>query len=126
MDDGTIELLREFCEPLGPVAFKRMFGGWGLMAEGRMFALVAGDVLHFKVDDESAGFYEARGLERFAYTTKGGRRTVMSYARAPEEVFDDPDAFAERAQAAIAAARRTALAAAEPRRRARRPAFPVE
>jgi DNA transformation protein len=115
---ADVEFLKELCEPLGHVVFKKMFGGWGIMSGDRMFGLVAHDTLYFKVDEETSRRFEERGLERFTYVTKDGRRKVMSYARAPEEVFDDPDAFLDWARAAIGAAMRTASAAKAPKRRA--------
>ena len=115
---ADIEFLKELCEPLGPVVFRKMFGGWGIMRDERMFGLVAADTLYFKVDEASAPRFEERGLERFTYVTKDGRRTVMSYARAPEEVFDDPEAFVAWARGAIEAAMRSAVAAKKPVRRA--------
>lgn len=120
---ADIEFLRDLCRPIGGVVFKKMFGGWGAFEGGSMFALVAYDTLYFKVDERTAPDFEARGLERFAYETKDGRRTTMSYARAPEEVFDDPDAFLDWARAAIGAAHRAAAAKpATKRRPAARPA----
>jgi DNA transformation protein len=117
MSDGLVDFLRDLCEPLGPVGFKKMFGGWALMSDGRMFGLVSDDVLYFKVDAENAADYEERGLPRFSYTTKDGRRTVMSYARAPEDVFDDAEVFRDWAMSAIGAAARSAATARKPRRR---------
>ena len=118
---ADIEFLKELAEPLGSVVFKKMFGGWGLMSGERMFGLVADDTLYFKVDEETSRRFEERGLDRFTYVTKDGRRTVMSYARAPEEVFDDPDAFLDWARAAIGAAMRSAAAAKAPKRRPAKP-----
>ncbi len=112
---ADIEFLKDLCRPLGPVAIKRMFGGLGIWADGLMFALVFDDTLYLKVDAESSPRFEARELPRFTYATKDGRRTVMSYARAPEEVFDDADAFAEWAGVAILAARRAAAAKPKPK-----------
>lgn len=117
---ADIDFLKDLCRPLGPVAIKRMFGGLGVWSDGLMFALVFDDTLYFKVDAESSPRFEARGLPRFAYTTKDGRRTVMSYARAPEEVFDEADAFVEWAKVAIAAAGRAAVAARKPKVRPRK------
>jgi DNA transformation protein len=118
MSEGLVELLRELAEPLGGVGFRRMFGGWSLMRDGRMFGLVSDDVLYLKVDAETAERFAERGLERFTYTTRDGRRTVMSYARAPDEVLDDAEVFRDWAEPAIAAALRAA-ATAGPRRGAR-------
>jgi DNA transformation protein len=113
-----IEFYRDLCRPLGGVTSKRMFGGLCLWHEGLAFALVIDGVLYFKVDEVNRPAFAARDLPHFAYTTKTGRTTVMSYARAPEEVFDDPDAFADWARRAIGAARRAAAEkAAKPARR---------
>lgn len=117
-----VEFYRDLCRPLGAVTSKRMFGGLCLWHEGLAFALVIDDTLFFKVDAENGPAFEARGLPRFSYTTKTGRTTVMSYARAPEEVFDDPDAFVDWARGAIAAARRAAAEKARREPARRRPA----
>ncbi len=118
-----VEYYRDLCRPLGNVTSKRMFGGLCLWNEGLAFALVIDDRLWFKVDEENAPAFDARGLPRFSYTTRTGRTTVMSYARAPEEVFDDPDVFADWARGAIAASRRAAAAKAKPKaRRGKTPA----
>ena len=88
---------------------------------GLAFALVIGETLYFKVDAENGPAFDARALPCFSYTTKTGRTTVMSYARAPEEVFDDPDVFAEWARGAVAAARRAAAAKPPARRKTKAP-----
>lgn len=117
-----VEFYRDLCRPLGGVTSKPMFGGLCLWHEGLAFALVIDGVLYFKVDEVNRPAFATRDLPHFAYTTKTGRTTVMSYARAPEEVFDDPDAFVEWARGAIGAARRAAgeKAAKPARRRAAR------
>ena len=122
MDQGLIELIRELAEPIGGVAMKRMFGGVGLFRDGRMFAIVVADVLYFKVDAESAHLFEAEALEPFGYTAKTGERVVMSYRRAPERVFDDPDEFLIWARHGIGAAMRSAEKPV--RKSARTPAKP--
>ncbi len=120
-----VEFYADMCRPLGAVTWKRMFGGLCLWHEGLPFALVIDDGLWLKVDADNAHAFDVRGLPRFAYTTKTGRTTVMSYARAPEEVYDDPDVFAEWARRSIAAARRVAAAGPPKRpRTARRRASP--
>lgn len=113
-----VEFYRDLCRPLGDVTSKRMFGGLCLWHQGLAFALVIDETLYLKVDEHNRVAFEQRGLPRFSYTTKTGRTTVMSYARAPEEVFDDPDVFAGWAKGAIAAARRAA--AEKPAKPARR------
>jgi DNA transformation protein len=101
------ELFRGF----GPVTVRRMFGGAGIYAEGMMFALVSDGVIYLKADEQNAPVFEREKLEPFTYSTKGGRRGVMSYRRMPDRLYDDPDELAAWAREALAAARRGAMAA---------------
>ena len=74
---------------LGPVAVRSMFGGAGIFLDGVMFALIADDVLYFKVDDRTRERYDAEGLGPFAYR-KGDRILHMSYYEIPDRLYDDP------------------------------------
>ena len=83
-----------------------MFGGSGIYAEGRMFALVSDGVIYLKADAHNAPAFEREQLEPFTYATSTGRRGVMSYRRMPDRLYDDPDELAIWARAALAAAAR--------------------
>jgi len=72
----------------------RMFGGYGVFREERMFALVADDRLYFKCDAASRPRFEARGLGPFSYEARG-RRNSLAYFEAPPEVFEDDEAMRE-------------------------------
>ena len=102
--DDIVELFAAF----GPVSVQRLFGGAGVYAEGTMFALVHDGVIYLKVDADSLPAFERENLAPFSYTTRNGRRGVMSYRRMPERLYDDPDELAVWARAALAAARRGA------------------
>lgn len=104
------EDLRDIFRSLGPVHIRRMFGGQGVYQGELMFALVASGELYLKVDDESIGFFRELGSRPFAYETRDGRRSVMSYWLMPESALDDPDEAAELAAMALAAARRARAA----------------
>ncbi len=104
------EDLRDIFRSLGPVHIRRMFGGQGIYQGELMFALVASGELYLKVDDESIGFFRELGSRPFAYETRDGRRSVMSYWLMPESALDDPDEAAELAAMALAAARRARAA----------------
>ena len=112
-----VEFYRDLCRPLGTVTAQRMFGGLCLKHAGLPFALVIRDVLYFKTDADTAQAFVARGLGPFSYTRSTGVTSVMSYHRAPEEVYDDPDVFADWARGAIAAAGRAAAEKARPKTR---------
>jgi DNA transformation protein and related proteins len=98
--------IRELFTAFGAVTVKRMFGGAGIYAEGRMFALVHEGVIYLKADTQNAAAFEREDLLPFTYKTKAGRRGVLSYRRMPERLYDDPEELAAWARAALAAARR--------------------
>ena len=88
-----VDSLPEVFERFGRIDCKRMFGGHGIYHEGRMFALVAGDVLYLKVDVVSAPEFERLQLRSFEYT-RHGETLSMSYREAPVDIFEDRDAAA--------------------------------
>ena len=98
--------IRELFGVFGPVEVRRMFGGAGIYAEGRMFALVSDGVIYLKTDAHNAAAFERERLEPFTYATRTGRRGVMSYRRMPDRLYDDPYELAIWARAALAAAGR--------------------
>src|SRR3972149_12327094 len=55
--DQVLDLLA----PIGEISCRSMFGGYGVFAEGDMFALIAGSALFFKVDDSNRAVYEEAG-----------------------------------------------------------------
>ena len=85
-----LDFLKEQMADFAAVTPRRMFGGAGLFRDGLMFALVSDDVLYLKSDAQSAAAFAAENLLPFAYAAKHGRRTIMSYHRAPERCLDDP------------------------------------
>lgn len=100
-----VEYVRETLEPFGDVRVRRMFGGYGIYRDDLMFALVSGDVLYLKADQESAPAFLDRGLAPFHYVRQG-KQTSLSYFSAPEEIFDDPDEAVNWATRAFEAAMR--------------------
>lgn len=110
--------LLELLEPLGGVSSRRMFGGAGLFKSGLMFGLIADEVLYLKVDDSNREEFESRGLGPFRYEAKNGKRAVMSYWEAPDNLLEDGDAMTDWARAAFEVALR-ADAAKPPSKRKR-------
>ena len=103
---GFIEHLHEVFSEFGPVTAKRMFGGHGIFHDGRMFALVADDVLYLKADKQSCDDFTALDLGPFEYN-KAGKTMNMSYYQAPESIYDDQEEAATWAHKAFAAALRS-------------------
>jgi len=115
------EFLREQLAPLGRITLRRMFGKTGVFCDGFMLAMVRDNTLYFRVDDDNrAAFKEAEAFPPLDYEKKGA--TIdLSFWRAPERLFDDPDELVTWARAALAAARRVAAKRKRtaPRRRAK-------
>jgi DNA transformation protein len=102
------EFLREQLAPLGRVTMRRMFGKTGVFCDGVMFGMVRDNTLYFRVDDHNrATFEEAESSPPLNYEKKGCTIDV-SFWRAPERLFDEPDELVTWARAALAAAHRVA------------------
>ena len=102
------EFLREQLAPLGRLSLRRMFGKTGVFCDGLMFAMVTDDTLYFRVDDGNREtFKEAAAFPPLNYA-KGGELIDLSFWRAPERLFDEPDELVTWARAACEAARRVA------------------
>ena len=97
--DFVLDLLA----PLRPSA-RRMFGGVGIMRDGVMFALLAGDAMYFRVDERTRAKFETEGCVPFSYRRAGREVSIGSYYAVPERLYDEPDALVEWAREAIAAA----------------------
>jgi len=107
--------IAELFSAFGPVRVRRMFGGAGIFADGTMFGLVAGGVIYLKTDERTIPAFEREGLGPFTYATKTGTRSLTSYWRIPERLYDDPDELARWAAQALESARRTAPRASQDR-----------
>jgi DNA transformation protein and related proteins len=106
--DGFAEFLREQLAPLGHISMRRMFGKTGVFCDGVMLGMVADNTLYLRVDDHNrAVFKEAESFPPLNYQ-KQGRTLDLSFWRAPERLFDEPDELVEWARVALAAARRVA------------------
>lgn len=92
--DHVIEMLG----PLEGVSSRSMFGGYGIFAEGDMFALISGSALFLKVDDSNRAAYEEAGSEQYR---------PMPYYGVPAEVLEDQEKLIAWAQTSIAIARAT-------------------
>ena len=106
--DGFAEFLREQLAPLGRVTMRRMFGKTGVFCGGVMFGMVTANMLYLRVDDQNrVAFKEAESSPPLNYEKKGS--TIdLSFWRAPERLFDEPDDLVAWARLALAAARRVA------------------
>ena len=81
---------------LGNITSRKMFGGYGVFQDSKMFALVSSEgIVYFKVTDQNLKHYQDAGSECF------GR---MPYYAVPESVKDDSPALLAWARDSIAVA----------------------
>src|SRR5260370_39741790 len=85
-----------------------MLGKTGVFCDGLMFGMVTDNMLYLRVDDHNReAFKEAESSPPLSYEKKGS--TIdLSFWRAPERLFDEPDELVTWARVALAAARRVA------------------
>ena len=101
VNDGYREYVMERLECVGQVTARDMFGGVGIYFEGLFCALIAEDVLYFKVDDMNRPDYEAAGMGPF----RSGGQTMQFY-EVPEDVLEDEEKLRLWAGKALDVARR--------------------
>jgi DNA transformation protein len=101
----------EFCdfiveqlEPIGPVQVRRMFGGAGLYLDDTIFAILANDVLYFKVNEANEADFIAEGMAVFD-PFGDPKRQIRSYRECPPRLLEDPDELGQWARVAWAAGR---------------------
>ena len=119
--DSFAQFLREQLAPLGNLTMRPMFGKTGVFCDGLMLGMVRDDTLYVRVDDHNrAAFAEAAAFPPLNYAKKGGI-IDLSFWRAPERLFDEPDELIAWARLALAAAGRVAAkrAPGQPRRKSR-------
>ena len=113
------ESIKELFAEFGAVSVRRMFGGAGIFADGLMIGLVSDGVIYLKADGETIPAFEREGQGPFTYPTKTGARSLPSYWRMPDRLYDDTAELAVWARAAHASAQRAAARPAKSRVKSR-------
>lgn len=75
------------------VTYRKMFGGAGLYCQGKVFGLIADDVVYLKVDDSNRKIYIDAGSIQFKPLAH--RQQLMPYFEIPPGVLEDPAEFCE-------------------------------
>lgn len=120
--DDLIDLFSEF----GPIVLRRMFSGFGIVADGVNFAMALRVGIIFRVDDLTVSRYEAVGAKPFQYDTRNKTIVVKSYRHLPERLYDDPEELAAWAREAVGAAKRAAAKKAAVKKRTSKPKLAVK
>ncbi|MGB0748665.1 MAG: TfoX/Sxy family protein [Magnetospiraceae bacterium] len=104
VSDEYKDYILDLLAPIGPIASRRMFGGMGLFSDGRMFALIANDVLFLKADDVNRAAMESLGAIQFQ--PFADKPTMMPYWEMDADIMEDPDRLCDLARGSVAAAAR--------------------
>lgn len=98
--DSFLSFVLDQLDACGPITAKRMFGGIGLYAGDRFFAILMNDTIYLKVDDATRVSYETAGSRPFnPFPERGGGST--QYFEVPLAVLEDADELARWARDAI-------------------------
>lgn len=93
--DEFLDYILDTLSSMYEVNFRKMFGGYGLYAGGKIFAIIADQELYFKAaNDESSKFYEKFGSEQFSYE-RDGKVIKMCYWKVPSEILEDQSLLRE-------------------------------
>ncbi len=107
VDPGFEGYLRELCDPIDGVVFRRMFGGVGIFRHGLMFALCTSQGRFcLKADTDTIPTFQAHDCEEWMPHQKGRKPVSMGYWYAPEHMLEEPDEFLVWATKAFEAAAR--------------------
>ncbi|MBI5387121.1 MAG: TfoX/Sxy family protein [Verrucomicrobia bacterium] len=101
LSDNFVNYVVDQLSRWGDVSVRRMFGGAGLYREGRMFGLIADDVVYLKVDDSNREDFLRAGSSPFKPYPDKGKTAVMSYYQVPSAVLEDPNELAQWAQRSL-------------------------
>jgi DNA transformation protein and related proteins len=103
-DSALVSHCLELLSPLGRTSSRRMFGGRALYIDDLCMALIFGDALYLKVNDDSRAAFERAGCRPFIYETRDGDHQMLGYYTAPEEAMESPAEMVPWARRALAAA----------------------
>jgi len=99
--DYVLEQLIE----LGDVKVKKMFGGAALYYGGLIFALIADDVLYFKVDDSNRLDYAQKNMKPFK--PFDDKPMLMPYYEVPVDILENRNKIAEWARKSLFVSKNT-------------------
>jgi DNA transformation protein and related proteins len=101
------ELLAASHPALAGCISRRMFGGWGISADGLTFAIIAFDQLYLKADEQTRARFVAAGCAPFEYEARG-KTMQLRYYVAPPDAMESAAFMREWAGMAFEAALRAA------------------
>lgn len=104
VSDADIAFVTDLFSEIGPITYRKMFGGLGIYADGVIFALLMSDGrMMLKGAGDMQDAYDAAGWDRWVYERKGGAQGSMPYWQVPDDFRDDPELACDWARRALAA-----------------------
>jgi DNA transformation protein len=102
VSDEFLTFVLDQLECVGPVTSKRMFGGAGVYLDGVFFAIIANDVLYFKVGETNKKDYDAAGMGPFRPFPH--KPATIKYYEVPAGVLEDRETLRVWAEKALSVA----------------------
>lgn len=99
--EGFVDFLAEQLDELGDVTVRPMFGGHGFYLGPVFFAIVYGDRVYVKTDDDTSAWFESRGMGTFR---PNERQELKSYYEVPPDTVEDRAELLDVAAGAVRAA----------------------
>lgn len=115
-DSGFADHITDLLAPWGvDLAIKRMFGGSGVFADGKMIAIIIDDILYFKdVKDADGNPVQKPFTKRYFEYDRKGKMVQLGYYQAPPQALED-------SRYAIELARESYMAASLGPRKSKKP-----
>lgn len=106
-DNSYIKFILDILSPLTGIKCTKMFGGYGIYKDNIFFAIMAQDILYFKVDDINRNDYQEYESKPFSYKNKNKKSIVMSYWQVPSDILENQNELINWVNKAVNAAKRT-------------------
>jgi len=103
--DPFVSHCLELLESVGRPRARRMFGGHGLYVDELFVALIVGERLYLKVDDQTRAAFDAAACQPFVYRS-ADKDVALGYYSAPEDAMESPAQMRDWALRAMSAALR--------------------
>ncbi|AIR65857.1 TfoX/Sxy family DNA transformation protein [Cedecea neteri] len=96
---------REYLSSLGKIGYRPLFGGYSLMVEGVVFAMVAEGELYLRASEQCADYFIKKASPPLMYS-KRGLPVALNYYRVDEELWENPDKLVQLSFLALRSAQR--------------------
>lgn len=97
-DESFKDFILDQLVDIANVTERKMFGGFGLYADGIFFAIISESVLYLKTDKESKQKFVDAGMDCFRPSKD---QVLKNYFETPSDVLEDREVLAEWVREAI-------------------------